>query len=579
MPASERAPQARASAARGPQALGDHPLLVTAALVAVHAILFVAAFAPLDLWPLAAAAPAPLALAASRARSARTLAAIVLLVQIGAWLLLQGWMARVTAFGYPLVALYLAMWAVAFAAIMRGLLRRPGVPAVALVPVVWVGLECLRGEFLFDGYPWFLLGHPAIEAPVLVQSADLFGAYFSSFLAAAAAGAIVDLVRWRRGDLPRRAAIAGTAAVLVAHGANVAYGVHRLRETPAAPAALRILVVQTNLPQSNKVAWTPEAQVRDVTAFAALTRRAAAAEGPAKIDLIVWPETMLPVRGLEPPTLATAAKYGSTNDAAFAEVVRGLADELDAPMLVGSLCHEDLGVDEATRMWTWTHYYNSAYVVSAAAPLQRYDKRHLTPFGEVMPYISRWTWLERRLLALGAPGMSFALEPGTGPMLMRVPGPAGDVQLGTPICFEDAVARACRRIVHAGGRKQADLLVNLSNDGWFGGADAARAQHVQAARFRAIENRVPIVRCANTGMSVAIDSAGRVVGAIGDGRYGEGRREGWLLAAPVADPRTTLSGRIGEAWGWTCAAATALLVAWRWAAARRAGAARGGPAA
>jgi apolipoprotein N-acyltransferase len=125
------------------------------------------------------------------------------------------------------------------------------------------------------------------------------------------------------------------------------------------------------------------------------------------------------------------------------------------------------------------------------------------------------------------------------------------VVVGTPICFEDAVPWLCRELVFAEGRrKRAEMLINLSNDGWFMWWDAGRAQHAQIARFRAVENRVPVLRAVNTGMTVSIDSCGRVVGTIGDGRYGSGRVEGELLARPVVDERIPLYRTVGERIGY-----------------------------
>ena len=132
--------------------------------------------------------------------------------------------------------------------------------------------------------------------------------------------------------------------------------------------------------------------------------------------------------------------------------------------------------------------------------------------------------------------------------------------LATPICFENAMARVCRRLVYEHGRKRADVLVNLSNEGWFGRYDAGRRQHLQIARFRCVENRVPMIRSVNTGVSVAIDSSGRLIGpasVTGDGVGVAPREAGWLLAELPLDHRSTLYGRLGDAFAWTCLLATA----------------------
>jgi apolipoprotein N-acyltransferase len=276
------------------------------------------------------------------------------------------------------------------------------------------------------------------------------------------------------------------------------------------------------------------------------------------VDLVVWPETMLPVRGLEAEIRRVLHRWRQDDELAFADAMLGLVRDLDVPFLVGSPSFAGLDVDEAKREFTWTAHYNSAYLIDVDGALQRYDKHFLTPFGEVMPYISAWPWLEQRLLALGASGMSFTLDASPEIRRLRL---GDDLALATPICFEDAVGRVCRRMVYEDGAKRADVLINLSNDGWFGTHDAGRVGHVQIARFRCIENRVPMVRCANTGLSVSIDSSGRVAGVVGEGgtRYGEPRRAGWLEAPVRLDERHTVYGRIGEAWPWTCLVATLVL--------------------
>ena len=157
--------------------------------------------------------------------------------------------------------------------------------------------------------------------------------------------------------------------------------------------------------------------------------------------------------------------------------LRHLSEELGIPFIVGSACYTGLAADVERDRWTWDAHYNSAYLVEGRAATARYDKVLLTPFGEVMPYISKWAWLEDRLLALGAEGMTFTLDASDGIERLPLPSAAGTIEIATPICFEDAVPRVIRRMTHEGGRRRAVVLVNLSNDGWFGDHDAGRAQH------------------------------------------------------------------------------------------------------
>jgi apolipoprotein N-acyltransferase len=564
---------------------------------AMHAAILAIAYPPVNLWPAAFLAPVPLVWLALRAGCTWRALAAVGVTQIILWLWMHRWIASVTILGYPVLALYLSLYAMLLVWVLRRMNSHPRLrrmPLLLTLPVVWVGLEFLRGRVAFDGYPWFLLGHPLVEWPVLVQSADLFGAYFASFMAAVAAGAVVDsLRRWRNArEAPGARAISGRRrAMLVAaplfvaglvHASNLAYGARRMWEPPAGgeEARQRIIAIQTNLPQDNKIGWSVEDQSRDLPEFIELTRRAVAAcGGSAAIDLVVWPETMVPGLGFDPETLDHVHAFGPDFEhlSRWPEAVTQLAAELGIPMLVGSSAWVETRVvaeGEGRSRLEREHEYNSAFLIQPSDPPQRYDKVFLTPFGETMPYISRWPWLEERLLSLGAPGMTFALDasPEPAPLRLRarasrgggVPATDEPLVLGTPICFEDAVGWTCRELVwgegNGNGGKRCHLLVNLSNDGWFGGDDGGRAQHAQIARFRCIENRVPMVRAANTGLSVWIDSRGLLVGTIGSGRYGHARQAGWLQADPVIDCRSTLYGRIGDAWAWLCLTASVGLV-------------------
>jgi apolipoprotein N-acyltransferase len=454
----------------------------------------------------------------------------------------------------------MALYACVFAWIVRRVARHPRVsrwPQALVLPIAWVGVECLRGEFAFNGYPWYLLAHPLVEWPVMVQSADLAGAYFVSFIAAAVSGAIVDVVRWRLEQVRGRIAIASGSAAVVLLGANLAYGVWRMGQVNVHTSGPTVLAIQTNLPQSNKIGWSIEQQVEDVARFIDLTREAFTATG-GNADLIVWPETMLPVRGLEIETLETLWRHGYDHEVRFADAVIRLSEEFGTPMLIGASCY--IGLRAEDERWVWDEAYNSAYLVEGTIPEQRYDKYFLTPFGEVMPYISNWTWLEQKMLALGAPGMSFNLDRSPDLELLSTEHDDRTLRIATPICFEDTMARVVRRMIWRDGHKAAGLLVNLSNDGWFTTYDAGRVQHVQIARFRCIENRVPMIRCANTGLSVSIDSLGNVVRTIGDGQYGTARRSGWLADSPLLDSRRPLYAIVGEKLAWACFVGSVVIV-------------------
>ncbi|MFO0873218.1 MAG: hypothetical protein U0575_04515 [Phycisphaerales bacterium] len=598
-------------------------LAVTLAALA-SAACFVASLPALSWWWMMPVSLALFAWSAVAGRCRRALLLSTAVAWLGAWTWIQWWIVDVSEAGMPAFVVYLAIWPIVAAFVLRRLATRGPTrrwPLAALLPVVWIGMEFLRAEIVFHGYPWYLAGHPMIEAPILAQSADLFGVSFVGTIVALVAGAMADVALGSRRGAARlslRATRLAVAAAVVAIGANLGYGAWRLAQAHDLPAGPIVLAVQTNLPVSNKNAWAPDAQVRDFRTFGRQTIDAfrAALDAGVAPDLVAWPETMVPGFGFEPEALATLVDGGFAPGDYFARGIEQLATILRRPVVVGSPSF--MGLHGVDGRWRWDRHFNSAYLVEprpaqdgeatlddraaegdaadggdptetdpAAGRFvrrQRYDKLVLTPFGETMPYISAWPWLQERLLALGANGMTFDLDVGDRIVRLHASVPGADdgapddhrarageraapprrFTIATPICFEDTVAWLCRRMVHGSpddgsgshsdgstDGKRIDAFVNLSNDGWFGSNDSGRLQHAQIARYRTIENRVPMVRVVNTGVSVSIDSCGRLVGAVDETGRGYGRPgiAGTVLARTQRDPRTTLYGRIGEVWG------------------------------
>lgn len=502
-------------------------------------------------WPLAFAWPALLALAAWFAPSWRALAACVGIPFLIAFLAQQWWMSAVTALGMPVLVAYLAGWTVLFAFLVRVLAGTPSAPrwpfAVAL-PVALVSIEFLRGDLVCTGYAWFFAAHPLVEWTEVAQVASLGGGWLLSALAALVAGGAVDLAV-RRGHVRS----ASPAVAVAALGAAFAFGSARIAALDAAPRTEppRIVLVQTNLPMSNKIAWSPDAQVEDFRAFARVTIdgvRKARESGP--VDAAVWPETMVPGIGLEPESLRTLVEGGYFPSDRFEQALRDLSTLVGAPLVVGSPAY--LGLRVEGQRYAWDRQFNSAYLVGPEGRRARTDKIFLTPFGETMPIISRSDWLEQRLLDLGAHGMTFDLDAADSPSLLRVPSGAGEVALGVPICFEITAPWASRRIAFHDGARQAEVLVNISNDGWFDTSRAGRRQHLQVAQLRAAELATPVLRAANTGISAEIDAAGRIVARL------PAQTEGTLAAAPRRATGVPLAARVGDGVAW-CALAAAVV--------------------
>jgi len=587
--------------------------LTALAAGSLHAILFVLAFPPYNLWPLTFLAILPLAVAAIKVRSRGRLFLAIWFTSTIAYLIIQWWMREVTALGYPLLCIYLGFYPALFTYLFSKLRSyqinnaKSRIPSVILVPILWTGIEFFRGDFFMEGYPWFLIGHPAIGWPVLCQSADLFGTYFISFLTATTTGLFIDILiasQIHNKKYSRSLLKTSITFFLIVQLGNLAYGIYQQKNTPTegstSARSITICAVQSNVPQSNKMAWTSEEEYTDFGKMVRWTVQAAdwAKSHNKTIDLFVWPETMCPgyaftdesrmkVAEFERETHYSLSGISGVSGLYYDQTLSKLANLLQTPIIVGASVSEGLNptvVDEKTDadgrksariMPNRNRVFNSAIMYNAdGTPSQtRYDKIKLTPFGEEMPYIHYWPWLQQKLLTLGAKGMKFNLSKGNKPVRFSFTTTHNNnqnntIRVTTPICFESSVASVCRELVGADVIKnnkpdRADILINITNDGWFGSAHGGRLQHFQIGRFRAIENRVPVVRAANTGISGAIDSAGRILqeGPNLPPNATPAWSEGAMIATVLIDGRWTLFSIVGNLFAWLMMGLTIALTA------------------
>ena len=563
-----------------------HSLRVSALLSSLAALALYLSFQPAGLWFLTFVWPALLYAAAREAPSKRSCALLVVVTHLPVFLAFEWWLRDVTALGYPALALYQSAWWAMLALLIRWLdrpiLMRRGIAFTAL-PIALLAIEFLRGDLVCGGYPWFFAGHPLVASSMLSQCADVFGAATLTALVGACAGAGLDaFVAYRARDKGR-----GFGSILIIclllTGALTS-GQQKLRhrfplEEPPSQRSAHILVVQPSVSTSNKIAWTPKAQVEDTQRGITLTLDGLKSARAANIvpALTVWPETMLPGLGLEPETLDVLERGGYWPGTRFSSAIEDLVKATSVPLLIGSTAVEGLRVEptdptdaSSALRFAWDHQFNSVYLVQGSAPYERYDKVFLTPFGETMPVISSWSWLESQLLAFGAAGMTFDLDAGSEfHRFALATKSAGDLRIATPICFEDSMGWVCRRMVFESdgwfpfsAKRAADVLIAPSNDGWFGTSTSGRAHHFDFARLRAIELRTPVIRCVNTGYSTWIDAAGRVRGVIGDGSRGEINLEGTLLANIAPSTYVPLSARTADLLSWIAVLLCAVKLTW-----------------
>ncbi len=480
-------------------------LLVMTAFASALCTLF--SVAPFGFWPAAIASPFLLILIALHAKSTKSAIVWVSVFQVPLWFWLHAWIENVAFAGWIGVGLYMSLWAPLFVYLLRRVHAKLNVSVVLAAPLLWVGLECLRGIVIFDGYPWFLAGLGILDWQPVISIATIGSVWLASFLVLSIAGllATIKQVRWWT--------VTAVGCTIFALYLRTP-GFHYFYERGA--NLVTVAAIQTNVPQSNKVAWSWEQQQDDVSRAIQMTYEASNME--PKPDVIIWPETMLPGAGF----YANKSDFSPYSEEFlplwyWAQVLRDTASKINIPILVGSQTWLQVYfIEDAKTLRVATgEQYNSAVLVQPDGSTTRYDKTFLTPFGERIPYLSAFPALQDWVREKVGAAMLFDLHVGNIPERFTLPaarkdGDAAKITIATPICFEDTVPSVVRDLVWQGEDRKAELLINLSNDGWFGEDATAHKQHVREARMRCIENRTPMVRVANTGISCYIDSFGRV---------------------------------------------------------------------
>lgn len=444
-----------------------------AGLAALGGAAAVLGFAPFYAWPVPIAALAVLFLLWSRCESPRQAALTGFAFGLGLFLAGVSWVyvslhvyghmpALLAGLATLLFCAYLALFPAAAGWLAKRLAPCPGTAAVLLaMPAAFVLLEWVRG-WLFSGFPWLVTGYSQVPYGLLAGWAPLVGAYGVSLATAVAAGLVASFALAPRRSRAR--ALFGVAFILWLAGG----GALRLASfTQPAGAPLSVALLQGNVPQDRK--WLPEVRDETLRDYLSLIVRSDA-------RVVVLPETAL-------PTFLDSLPTG------YLEAIRSHAERAGKTVLIGTV--ERVFVGRESR------YFNS--VVDVTQPgAAAYRKRHLVPFGEFIPPGFRWV-----LAVLQIPLTDFVAGAPDQPPLA-----AGGAQWAVAICYEDIFGEEL-----ASQLPQASLLLNVSNDAWFGRSLAAD-QHLQFSQMRALETGRWMLRSTNTGVTAAIDETGRVVSSL-----------------------------------------------------------------
>jgi len=457
--------------------------------------------------------------------------------------------------GWVVMALALSFWWPGFLFLARFATQKLGLPVMLSAPIFWVALEYLRA-YVLTGFPWYYLAHSQYRQVYLTQIADFSGALGLSFLIAMTNAFVVELATrplFRLGPGPMnwvrlvRGQKARIVVMVVGIVGTLAYGAFRVSTARFRPGP-RIAMIQSGEFQSMDPAKRKSsATLRGLYESLAVK----AARFKLRPDLIVWPETSYPfghVRvdpKLTPEALDRQAKeidpdglgsFWKTRGGDIAADIARLMESVRVPMMIGATTH-DFRVSGYSR-------YNSALLFQAGRELQTYHKLHLVPFGEYVPLLKTLPWLIR-LTPFQGTNLHF-LDHGADLAWFDL----GPYRLAAAICFEDTIPQVVRRFFsEAPGGRKPDLLVNLSNDGWFG-QTSEHEMHLAVSIFRCIENRVPLARAVNTGISAMIDGNGRIVRSLAKTTVDV------LVAEAPLDDRVSLYSRFGDWLGQFCAAAT-----------------------
>ncbi len=374
-----------------------------------------------------------------------------------------------------LLAAYLALFPGMFAALLAWLRPGPGWMPLA-APAVWCALELLRTH-LFTGFPWELLGYSQYDHLWLIQGADLFGVYGLSFVIVLVNAALtVAILGWLESPWQTAVPAGRTVILAAALAAGVltavfGYGIWRLNaidQTASAADLAKVAVIQGNIDQAQK--WDPRFQVLTTVKYRNLSLQPSVKGA----DLVVWPET--------------AAPFYFTDDRVLSQMVIEGVKTAHTHFIIGSPSYA--AGKEALI------YHNSAYLVAPEGTAsEKYDKVHLVPFGEYVP-LKKWLpFIDKLVAQVGD------FKPGQRGNTLKWK----NQKVGMLICYEAIFPGLARAMV----QNDAQLLVNITNDAWFGRTSAAY-QHFSMAVFRAVENRRSLARAANTGISGFVDPSGRI---------------------------------------------------------------------
>jgi apolipoprotein N-acyltransferase len=416
---------------------------------------------------------------------------------------LYGGLAKPIAAGILILfCLYLGLYHALFGTLVAAFRVRFGrQSALLFVPFAWVAVELARARI--TGLPWDLLGIAQVDNPMLTRLAPITGVYGLSFVIAAVNALWLVRIRLRDRRYTRPALTAAGVAIVVLY----ILALHLIANPRPSPTSATATLVQENLEVGAANTGPQPTTQQFLDSFSYLSRHPSTkfllgipelrdtqtlylfhphsadepdTTPPVATNLIVWPESPAPFEDIDPQ---------------FRAAMSALARSAQAPIIVGNIGFEP----NSTNKSGYTPYNRASFINSDGTFDGHYDKMHLVPFGEYVPFKEFFFFAKNLLNEVGT------FEPGT----QRTVFSTGGHTYGVFICYESIFGDEIRHLTQQG----ADVLINISNDGWYGDTSAAW-QHLNMVRMRAIENHRWILRATNTGVTASINPYGHVIASL-----------------------------------------------------------------
>jgi apolipoprotein N-acyltransferase len=536
--------------------------------------------APIDWAPLAWVSLVPFILASSPTSKPKHLFLAAYVVSACYWLVNIYWIAPITLLGWSSLCMYTALLAPILALCIR-YCRKKKIPLLLAAPVLFVGAERLQGLFL-GGFFWRHLSHSQYANITIIQIADIFGAAGVSFLVAMVNGLLAELIiAAQQKNLVKTSNFLKAAIVSAALLAGIFYGRWRINQSARfVTQGPLVASLQSNVPQTVKTeALRGEPEVAEQTSqelFDELMQnsKASLAEGA---ELIIWPETMVQATLNE----GVLAYYNPSSQPKLFDKALSEHATNNAYLLIGAYGGK-VGLDGTN--YVFKERYNTAFLYrpDGRKDPKQYSKIHLVLFGEVLPFRKSFPLLFNLIMKFNPYGFDHSLDAGTEytvfemttpPRNSTSAHPAQTYKFSVIICYEATLPTIVRRFVlNEQGQKQIDFLINMSNDGWFVRfkddevlPSTELPQHAAICVFRAIENRLAVVRSVNTGISCIIDTIGNIkygslAGTLPDSPMARKGMAGWFLDKLPIDKRKTIFSKYGQWLDFSCALGLILLI-------------------